>query len=168
VDSAVTVTGYTGADPALLAAVKDPGYARSGAGASCAASYCHGATLEGGSLTAPSWTVTNGTQAACGTCHGRPPLTGPDVAGYPAHKFHTYRQRLACGTCHEGASQTALGPAAVPLHVNGVKDVRVPHLACVPAGCDPAVDVPCACTAEVATIEGWDCARCHGLFNSAY
>ncbi len=162
VDGAVAVTGYTGSDPALAAALTDPGYARSGAGASCATSYCHGATLLGGTNTRPSWTVTNGTQAACGTCHGRPPLSGPDIGGYPAHKWHTYKQNLACQTCHDGYSQTSANPAT---HVNGVRDVRVRYLACLPQGCDPSLDPSCTCTEDVATIVGWDCASCHSKFN---
>jgi len=39
----------------------------------CSDAYCHGVTLNGGTNTTPSWTVVDGTQAACGTCHGVPP-----------------------------------------------------------------------------------------------
>ena len=39
----------------------------------CASTYCHGATLGGGSNTEPVWTTVDGSQAACGTCHGLPP-----------------------------------------------------------------------------------------------
>ena len=39
----------------------------------CTNVYCHGATQSGGSNTEPSWTTVDGSQAACGTCHGHPP-----------------------------------------------------------------------------------------------
>jgi predicted CxxxxCH...CXXCH cytochrome family protein len=43
-------------------------------GSSCSETYCHGATLPpGGTNTSPIWTQVDGTQAACGTCHGNPP-----------------------------------------------------------------------------------------------
>ncbi|GAB4569383.1 MAG: hypothetical protein Tsb0020_23490 [Haliangiales bacterium] len=35
--------------------------------------YCHGASLDGGALNRPVWTKVDGTQAACGNCHGYPP-----------------------------------------------------------------------------------------------
>lgn len=40
----------------------------------CSGVYCHGATLEtGGTLTTPVWTLTDSSQAKCGTCHSLPP-----------------------------------------------------------------------------------------------
>jgi len=74
--------------------------------AGCAASYCHGTTLSGGSNTSPIWTRVDGSQAACGTCHGVPPPV-PHV------------QRLDCGTCHTGYTSTVVHMAT---HVNGVLD----------------------------------------------
>ncbi|WP_242343295.1 CxxxxCH/CxxCH domain c-type cytochrome [Anaeromyxobacter terrae] len=57
--------------------------------ATCAATYCHGATLgAGGSLTTPTWNKVDGTQAACGTCHGAPPTTG------------NHPQSADCAACH--------------------------------------------------------------------
>ncbi len=41
-------------------------------GSTCSDVYCHGASLSGGSNTAPNWTVVDGSQAICGTCHGIP------------------------------------------------------------------------------------------------
>lgn len=61
--------------------------------------YCHGAGNFGhpdtapGLLRTPSWTG-GPTQAACGTCHGLPPLDG--TVG------HTAAMSLACDTCHGG------------------------------------------------------------------
>jgi hypothetical protein len=103
----------------------------------------------------------DGSQDACGTCHARPPVDGPDVLGYPAHKFHTYRKSLDCSTCHDGYGLTWVDPAT---HANGVRDVRARYLACVPDGCDPTIDAVCACTQQVATIVGWDCGGCHSKF----
>jgi predicted CxxxxCH...CXXCH cytochrome family protein len=74
----------------------------------CSNTWCHGGTtsLQGGTITAPKWTQVDGTQAACGTCHGNPP-PAPHV------------QNTACATCHTGYSQTAVNAA---LHLNGVID----------------------------------------------
>jgi predicted CxxxxCH...CXXCH cytochrome family protein len=62
--------------------------------------YCHGATLSGGTLTAPVWTEPG--QAACGTCHGDPPP--------PPHPAQT-----DCQSCHPGG-----GPGSPDAHVDGV------------------------------------------------
>ncbi len=71
--------------------------------------YCHGGdglTGRGGSLHNPSWTIVDGTQAACGTCHGvPPPAPHPDVAP------------TSCGGCHPFIGTRPLNPA---LHINGV------------------------------------------------
>lgn len=77
------------------------------ASASCSGSYCHGATLGGGTNTTPVWTTVNGTQARCGTCHGNPP---------PA----PHRQFTSCNTCHPG-TVTATGAINLSsgLHING-------------------------------------------------
>ncbi len=126
VDGAVTVTGYTGTDPALFAAAGDPGWSR--ATGSCAAAYCHGATLQGGTNRTPAWTTVDGTQAACGSCHGIPPPTGlhPDhVAG------GAWLANADCGNCHAGiATGSAFRPpvtngaiAGPLLHVNGTRNV---------------------------------------------
>src|SRR6266702_180107 len=78
------------------------------AGATCASTYCHGATLAaGGTLTAPVWTTVDGTQDACGTCHGSPP-PAPHV------------QNTACGSCHAGYTQSAVNLAT---HIDGKLDV---------------------------------------------
>jgi predicted CxxxxCH...CXXCH cytochrome family protein len=71
--------------------------------ASCSSVYCHGATLPGGTNTAPTWTKVDGTQAACGTCHGIPP-PAPHV------------QSTACGSCHTGYTSTSVNVAT---HIDG-------------------------------------------------
>jgi predicted CxxxxCH...CXXCH cytochrome family protein len=71
----------------------------------CTGVYCHGASLSGGTLTAPVWTQVDGTQAYCGSCHSTPPEDG-----------HT--TSTACENCHssvyDGSSFVDLS-----LHVNG-------------------------------------------------
>ncbi len=123
VDGAVTVTGYTGGDPTLLAAVEDPGW--SAANASCTTSYCHGSFPGGNGSNAPLWTSVGGTQAACGTCHDNPPRTG-------RHYEHTNGEFASadCKNCHYGIATGSGTPPVVnaalgdvTLHVNGVKNV---------------------------------------------
>ena len=83
-------------------------------GPTCSASYCHGNFPGGNAYNVPRWTTVNGTQAACGTCHGVPPLTGQ-------HSFHVTDQGYACNACHPPLDNAAgVDPAT---HVNGVKDV---------------------------------------------
>ncbi len=89
---------------------KTGGTSPSYSGGSCSSVYCHGATLSGGSDTTPTWTA-GSSQAACGTCHGRPPNTGK-------HGNHSSR---SCGDCHGASYSTTAVDTA--LHVNGVKDV---------------------------------------------
>ncbi|MFO0727552.1 MAG: CxxxxCH/CxxCH domain-containing protein [Myxococcota bacterium] len=76
----------------------------------CSNTYCHGATLNGGSNPKPNWLVVNGSQASCGSCHGLPP-----PAPHPA--------ATSCEACHgpvAGPDRTI----AMPLrHADGVLDV---------------------------------------------
>jgi predicted CxxxxCH...CXXCH cytochrome family protein len=92
------------------------------ANATCT-NYCHGQTLPegGGSITQPRWNKVDGTQAACGTCHGSPPQ---DVS----HTLHagSLGPALPCSSCHPaGYTWRAVGPDVVPIHVNGVNDVTI-------------------------------------------
>ncbi|HEY3359815.1 MAG TPA: hypothetical protein VGQ83_41580 [Polyangia bacterium] len=77
-------------------------------GARCA-NYCHGATLTGGALTTPGWTTVDGSQAACGTCHGLPP-----AAPHP--------QSQRCHLCHPTVDQDH-AIVRKDLHVDGKVDV---------------------------------------------
>jgi predicted CxxxxCH...CXXCH cytochrome family protein len=72
-------------------------------GTTCANVYCHGGTLAGGAIAAPSWTGSG--QVSCGSCHGLPP-TG-------SHTTST-----DCAGCHgyDGATFDAA------LHLNGTVD----------------------------------------------
>jgi predicted CxxxxCH...CXXCH cytochrome family protein len=80
----------------------------------CSNTACHGGSFpvrghdSGGTLTTPAWTVVDGTQAACGSCHGLPPPR--------PHPYHSED----CGRCHENVSldgKTFLRPE---LHVDGI------------------------------------------------
>ncbi len=95
------------------------------ASATCT-NYCHGQTLRqgGGTNTRPVWTRVDGSQAACGSCHGSPPADDP-------HYLHAQpsQRNIACGVCHPaGYAIDAVGPEAVPLHVNGVRNVNTTTL----------------------------------------
>jgi predicted CxxxxCH...CXXCH cytochrome family protein len=88
------------------------------AGASCASTYCHGATLAaGGTATAPVWTRVDGTQRTCGACHGNPPASVKGVA-HPA---------LAdCHACHPDTVRAdGTIDVAGQHHLDGRLDVRL-------------------------------------------
>jgi predicted CxxxxCH...CXXCH cytochrome family protein len=74
--------------------------------------YCHGQTIPygSGSNTRPVWTVVNGSQATCGTCHALPPAQD-------THVLHAVTLALGCETCH-GAGYTPRS-VAVSTHVDG-------------------------------------------------
>ena len=77
--------------------------------ATCSSTYCHGQFAGGNPLNAPSWTTVDGTQAACGTCHGAPP-----AAPHP--------ENPACEHCHPGYT---IGSVALATHVNGTVEVSL-------------------------------------------
>jgi predicted CxxxxCH...CXXCH cytochrome family protein len=82
--------------------------------ATCSNTYCHGATLSGGTKTAPVWTRLDGTQASCGTCHGvPPPAPHPVVSG----------GMPACNPCHSDTMDVTgalVAPSAGGKHLDGV------------------------------------------------
>jgi predicted CxxxxCH...CXXCH cytochrome family protein len=138
------------------------------AAASCSASYCHGQFEGGDLLNEPLWTKVDGTQAACGTCHGAPPP--------PPHSTLT-----SCGSCHDGYTQAAVNLA---LHVNGSVEARAsPHPAgwadraqhgtqanltglsgCKPCHGDLGPTTSCGTCHAAAGFPTWDvdCTFCHG------
>ncbi|MFH2005266.1 MAG: CxxxxCH/CxxCH domain-containing protein [bacterium] len=78
----------------------------------CADTYCHGATLGGGTNKIPSWTTLDGSQAACGTCHGAPPP--------PPHTTST-----DCGSCHPGTMNSSGGiDVQGGQHIDGILQVQ--------------------------------------------
>jgi predicted CxxxxCH...CXXCH cytochrome family protein len=136
----------------------------------CSNTYCHGASLPGGSNTAPIWGQ-SGYLQGCGTCHGFP----------PAITAHTgFTAATPCAGCHPHVNATNTGFVDPTKHINGVVDVvagAAPHpvpypnhvlgatcLAChtdavtaagvVPPGCQN-----CHLSSPVATQTG--CTSCH-------
>lgn len=86
-------------------------------GLTCAETWCHGGGLRGGTLAAPAWTRVDGSQAACGTCHGLPP-----AAPHPA-----VAAGGDCGPCHPFTGRRPNTPAR---HADGVLDVSVDCTSC--------------------------------------
>lgn len=93
----------------------------------CSNSYCHGnfvfyrdssafafvytaATMEGNNAS-PKWNQVDGSQAACGTCHGLPP-TG-----------HVPAALNTCVNCHPGVVDNQGNIIDQTKHINGVKNV---------------------------------------------
>ncbi len=83
-------------------------------GATCASTYCHGATLPGGSAKTPIWTRLDGSQKTCAACHGAPPATG-------RHSAHAVSWSIPCWACHPGDWVVAVRPES---HVNGAVDLN--------------------------------------------
>ncbi len=90
--------------------------------ARCASVYCHGATLQGGSVQTPTWTKVDGSQKACGACHGVPPAKGRHPSVFEEHAF----MGKNCTYCHQGVAN-ATGTAIVgpDRHINGILDVAL-------------------------------------------
>jgi predicted CxxxxCH...CXXCH cytochrome family protein len=124
----VTFGGLAVSPPADAPA---PGWDR--ASATCSSTYCHGATLTGGSTPAPVWTG-GASQAACGSCHGTPPLAPhPAVSGGLA----------GCATCHNGtvaADGTLIPPASGGKHLNGQVDAGSLEQGCASCHGTPPAD----------------------------
>jgi len=80
---------------------------------SCSATSCHGDVFpegrpSGGNHTVPVWTAVDGTQAACGTCHGLPPP--------PPHPNPTF----PCHQCHANLGADDVTFVRPDLHVDGI------------------------------------------------
>ena len=90
-------------------------------GGSCQNTGCHGASLPsgndgGGSLTSPSWTKVDGSQASCGSCHGLPPP--------PPHPYGALNP--VCSACHEDIAPDNASFVRPELHVDGIVTFKVP------------------------------------------
>jgi predicted CxxxxCH...CXXCH cytochrome family protein len=81
----------------------------------CSNTYCHGATLVGGTNKSPIWSQTDYlTATRCGTCHGFP----------PANAAHTgFTSDTVCKNCHAHVNATNDGFDDPSKHVNGEIDV---------------------------------------------
>jgi predicted CxxxxCH...CXXCH cytochrome family protein len=133
VPGAVDAAGHLGPAPAevtfgVLAAANGLAPAWNRGAETCANTWCHGGDpgITGGAHTAPVWTVVDGTQSSCGSCHGAPP-PAPHV------------DRPDCNACHP---QTVLPNGAIDLaggrHLNGVVESQVGCDSCHGANGDPA------------------------------
>jgi predicted CxxxxCH...CXXCH cytochrome family protein len=85
---------------------------------SCRATSCHGDVFPGGHLsggahTVPAWAVVDGTQAACGTCHGLPPP--------PPHPNDTF----PCHQCHADLGDDDVTFVHPELHVDGIVTLQL-------------------------------------------
>jgi predicted CxxxxCH...CXXCH cytochrome family protein len=81
---------------------------------SCRDTSCHGAVFpngdaSGGTNTAPAWTKVDGTQAACGSCHGLPPP--------PPHPYAELNP--VCNKCHQDVNADNATFSHPELHVDG-------------------------------------------------
>jgi predicted CxxxxCH...CXXCH cytochrome family protein len=91
------------------------------ANGTCQNTACHGAQFpnghaSGGAHTVPTWTRVNGTEAACGSCHGLPPP--------PPHPLGSLNP--TCNACHKNIAadnRTFLRP---DLHADGIVTFDVP------------------------------------------
>lgn len=109
--------------------------------ARCALVYCHGASLKGGSLTTPKWTLVDGSQKACGACHAIPPPTGKHPGVFGPHNFIGKN----CTYCHQGVTNTTGDQVTNPnLHINGNLNVIISQGTWADATktCDPACHGP--------------------------
>lgn len=87
----------------------------------CQSTACHGAVFpdghaSGGALTTPTWTRVDGTQAACGSCHGLPP-PAPHPLVSPAYPCHG---------CHQNVNDDDVTFKYPELHVDGVVTLALP------------------------------------------
>ena len=139
-----------------------PGYAFEAG--TCSSTYCHGGTLTGGVHTAPTWTLVDGSQLSCASCHGFPP-----PAPHP--------QNPNCQGCHPG---TLLPSGEIDLaagqHINGAVDIAESCVACHGGDAGPAPPVALDGSSDVgalgvgahqAHLQGGDlragiaCGECH-------
>ncbi|WP_242352444.1 MULTISPECIES: CxxxxCH/CxxCH domain c-type cytochrome [Anaeromyxobacter] len=109
VDEATAKVVFSG----LAANRGEPAAAWSRDTGTCSSTYCHGATLGGGTNKSPTWTRVGQGEAGCGTCHGLPPpAPHPSVSGGLS----------GCAVCHSDtvdSSGALIPPSAGGLHLDG-------------------------------------------------
>ena len=101
----VTFAAATGADLASYVPTFTQGNGTTIA--TTCSTYCHGATLGGGSVA--TWGWNDATAADCGSCHGAPPAVLSD--GVTPHSTSGL-----CGSCHGGYTGSTVNPAT---HIDG-------------------------------------------------
>ena len=92
---------------------------------SCSNTYCHGNFVFGdikGNNFAPIWNIVDGTQAACGTCHGRINEQGEITSPTPVGHFGDF-QAENCAQCHPSAFNED-GTLNKLVHINGEKNLQ--------------------------------------------
>jgi predicted CxxxxCH...CXXCH cytochrome family protein len=63
--------------------------------------YCHGSALTGGTVAAPTWTNTDGSQKACGACHGVTASSAPTTGSHTRHAGNgAAGLAISCVSCH--------------------------------------------------------------------
>ncbi len=84
--------------------------------ASCSSVYCHGNFNAGKKDNTPEWNITFPEQAACGSCHGLPPV------GKTAIGFEHQPNSLNCSGCHVSVTGKYNKIINKSLHINGQVD----------------------------------------------
>lgn len=144
---------------------------------SCANTYCHGASLQGGTASTPEWTRVDSSQIQCGSCHGNPP-PAPHPAGAGCESCHpeTMTPRgdldVTAGTHIDGVVQAvggALHPAGYAdplLHGQDTKDQVSDCRDCHGATLDGDGAAP---SCDQCHQPGWrsNCVYCHGGHDNA-
>ena len=84
----------------------------------CANTYCHGATLIGGSNKTPRWNdISYLSSSGCGTCHGYPPSTS----------IHTGKSPTDCIGCHSHVNSSGTGFSDPSKHIDGTIEATGGH-----------------------------------------
>ena len=92
-----------------------------GNGAITCSVYCHGTTLTGGSITTPTWTTTDGSQKACGACHGVTAATAPVTGSHMRHAGNgTGALAILCASCHGTYTDNDHVNGSVDWNLNGL------------------------------------------------
>jgi predicted CxxxxCH...CXXCH cytochrome family protein len=121
----------------------------------CTNTYCHGASLAGGSNKAPQWGQA-GYNQGCGTCHGFPPNN-------TAHSGFT--NTTPCAGCHTHVNSSNSGFTVPSKHINGSIDATIgaaPHAVPYPGHTNAATCLAChQVAATAANVIPPGCQNCH-------
>ncbi len=127
IDTASPAEVFPGPSFAGLAAADSASPVWDRTAATCSGTYCHGGGAKlandsaAGLMRTPMWTDVGDDQAACGNCHGIPPVNGIHQATWTV---------FDCNGCHPSVNAfgnpiiTGSPGQETSLHINGVVDVR--------------------------------------------